>query len=101
MMLLVPLNSQLYMAQKVNRTWSITLTIVIKESCCCNCSALSTAGGRNPGTSGLRCFSLWNYSVFIPFGLNPNCVEVSGKNPEGFAELGIRHFVHFIEFSCK
>lgn len=42
-------------------------------------------------------FSLWIYSVFILFGLNPNFIEVSGKNPKGFAKLGIRHFVNFID----
>ena len=41
-------------------------------------------------------FSLWNYSIFILFGLSPNCIDVSGRNPKGFAELGIRHFVYFI-----
>lgn len=40
-------------------------------------------------------FSLWNHSVFIAFGLHPNNVEVSEKNPKGFAESGIRHIVYF------
>lgn len=45
----VPLYSQHHTAQKGKRTWAVTLATVIKESCCCNSSALSTAGGRNPG----------------------------------------------------
>lgn len=40
-------------------------------------------------------FSLWNHSLFIVFGLNPNYFEVSEKNPKGFAEFGIRHIVYF------
>lgn len=93
MMPLVPLYSPLYMAQKGNRTWAVTLMTVIKESCCCNSSALSTAGGRNPGALGLHCLFIVE---FILFGLSPNCIEVNGKNPKGFAKLGIRHFVYFI-----
>lgn len=41
-------------------------------------------------------FSLWNHSVFIAFGLNPNYIEVTEKNPKGFAEFGIRHIVYFV-----
>lgn len=40
-------------------------------------------------------FSLWNHSLFVLFGLNPNYIEVSEKNPKGSAESGIGHIVYF------
>lgn len=91
---LVPLYFQFYTAQKRNRTWAATLMTVIKESCCCNCSALS--GGRNPGALGLHgLFIVESFSIHC-FGLNPNYMEASEKNLKGFAEFGIRHIVYFM-----
>lgn len=83
------------MARKGNKTWAVTFMTVIRESCCSIVLLYLQLVAEIQEPWVYTVFSLWNYSVFILFGLNPNFIEVSGKNPKSFAELGIRHFVCF------
>lgn len=69
---------------------------VIKESSCRDCSALSTAGGRNPGALGLHCLFIVELLSIQSFGAQSKLYWSQWKESQKLCWAWIRHFVYFI-----